>query len=182
MQSSTHSPALRHGFIAFPRAIFDQLLCIDLTKRELSVCLLLARLTYGCRNAGWATLRQADLAAVGIGANHARACLERLLNKGGIACDAEGRSYQIARGLVDAGNTMLSTESERVQGLASLIARQLAHMKEPRSPEMGSRVFLKREEIASQNGNTSGTSVWKFSPSRQRFVRAADIAKERREK
>ena len=74
-------PPTRHqaGFVPLPRPLFDGLLAADLTKRQLKVLLLVARLNYCCRDSAWAKLRPADLAAVGIGPSHAGASLKGLL-------------------------------------------------------------------------------------------------------
>ena len=61
MPPSYFSTTSKHGFTAIPRALFDRLLTLDLTKREMIVLLLIVRLTYGVRNNPWVNLRQADL-------------------------------------------------------------------------------------------------------------------------
>ena len=65
----------RGSFVALPQDVMTRFLCLDLTRRELVVLLLVARLTYGCRGRVWTPLRGADLEVVGIGANHAKAVL-----------------------------------------------------------------------------------------------------------
>jgi hypothetical protein len=65
------------GHTRVPHTVYDLLLIEELTKRELLVLLLVARLTYVCRRE-WVVLRQADLKAIGIGANHARETLGQL--------------------------------------------------------------------------------------------------------
>src|SRR5579871_6835157 len=81
MRNSPSISAGSDGFTAIPRHMFDLLLCLPLNKRDLSILLLVVRLTYGCRGNRWARLRQADLSAIGIGPNHARECLCSLLDR-----------------------------------------------------------------------------------------------------
>ena len=170
------------GFTAIPRAVFDRLLCMDLTKRELAIVLLIMRLTYGCRNSSWAILRQADLAAVGIKANHAKACLEALLNKGVIAYDQACQAYQVVPNFARNTGNPSPEEGERTKHLSALVARHLtvtADASKHPIPKQGSPKFPFWEEIPSQNGNRSPRSLWQFSRSRQGFVRISELAKDR---
>jgi hypothetical protein len=160
--------------------VFDCLLCLDLTKRELLVVLLIVRLTYGVRNAAWVTLRQADLAAVGIGASHAKSTLSLLLRRGVIAYDRDQNAYQIARGIGHSRDTA-ETEAKRAGPLARLVAEQLARTVRtcPALPRMGCQTLPKREDGTSQKGNLPGAAVSKFCSSRGGFVRASDLVKDR---
>src|SRR5579871_6005610 len=83
------------GFTALPRGMIDGFLTLPLTRRELSVLLLVARLTYGCRNARWARIAQADLAVVGIGANHAGEVLRSLLKRGLLERNGRRQEYRL---------------------------------------------------------------------------------------
>jgi hypothetical protein len=180
MPTPSLPPTAQRGFTAVPRAVFDRLLCLDLTKRELLVVLLIIRLTYGVRNVAWMTLRQADLAAVGIGANHAKATLALLLRRGIIAYDHDRNAYQVARGVGhDIGSD--ETEAMRAGHLARLVAEQLARptQAERSLTETGCQMLPKREEGTSQNGNLPSRVPWQFCLSRKGFVRASDLAKDR---
>ena len=69
-------------------------MCRDLGKRELRLFLLVIRLTYGCRDNAWATLRPGDLNAIGIHPSHARLCLRKLLSTGLILRDGDSHRYR----------------------------------------------------------------------------------------
>lgn len=157
------------GFTALPRRVLDLLLCLSLTRRELSVLLLVARLTYGCRGAAWARLSQADLAAVGIGANHAGEVLRSLLGRGLLQRNGNAPEYRLG-GLERAEH---EASGARIRRLDALVARQLRPPSQngsPMLPETGGRAFPKREVSPSRNGNPSGVVPWRFDPSRSRFV------------
>lgn len=83
------------GFVAIPRGIFDLLLCQGLHKRELSLILLIVRLTYGCRNRSWAHLKQADLTVIGIGPTHAKTTITALLARNLIEQNGNRREYRL---------------------------------------------------------------------------------------
>jgi hypothetical protein len=175
---SSFSPATStHGFTAVPRALFDRLLVVDLTKRELIVLLLIVRLTYGVRNTPWIRLRQTDLSAVGISASHARSTLEALLTKGFIAFDEDRKAYQIAREFIR-GEAEGEANARRVAHLARLVAHQLvptATASDLGLSKKGSPNLPKREHTTSQNGKGSSADSWQFSRSRPGFVRAVEL-------
>jgi hypothetical protein len=157
------------GFAAIPRRTLDLLLCLALTRRELSVLLLVARITYGCRNAAWARLLQADLSAVGIGAGHARAALEGLISRGYLERRDGTAEYRLGNleGGFDAG------ASGRAKRLEGLVAAQLAGSYRNRKTGVTksvSRPFPEREVLPSQNGNTSTSVPWRFDRSQGRFL------------
>lgn len=180
MNTPHRSSTARLGFTAVPRAVFDRLLCLDLTKRELFVMLLIVRLTYGVRNSPWVTLRHADLAAVGISASHAKATLALLLRRGVLAYDHDRNAYQVTPGFGHDLETA-ETEAKRAGHLARLIAEQLTRTTQAeRSLTItGCQTLPKREEGTSQNGNLPSRAPWQSCRSRQGFVRASDLAKDR---
>jgi len=92
--SFSDSNSVSSGFVPVPRPLFDLALCHDLGKRELRLFLLVIRLTYGCRDNAWATLRPGDLNAIGIHSSHARLCIRRLLTTGLILRDDETNRYR----------------------------------------------------------------------------------------
>jgi len=160
------------GFAAIPRRTLDLLLCLPLTRRELSVLLLVARLTYGCRNAAWARLLQADLSAVGIGANHAHAVLEDLMSRHYLERRSGMPEYRL--GNLEAGFNAVA--SGRAGRLEALVAVQLTGMPRNRKlqgmavPDTGRLAVPKREVPSSQNGNASTVLVWRFDRSQRRFL------------
>lgn len=158
------------GFTAIPRRTLDALLCIPLTRRELTVLLLVARLTYGCRNLRWANLSQADLAAVGIGANHAGEVLRALIGRGLLERDGTGTRYRMG----ETAHASAGQGAGRERRLEALVARHLRpppHNGNTMVPETGGQRFPERERSPSQNGNASSDSTWRFDRSRRGFVR-----------
>jgi hypothetical protein len=171
------------GFVAIPRRTLDLLLCLPLTRRELSVLLLVARLTYGCRNAAWARLLQADLTAVGIGAGHARAALEGLISRGFLERRNGTPEYRFGNleGGFDAG------ASDRTGRLKGLVAAQLSRGYPDGKGSVtreGIHALPKREIPPYRNGNASTVPAWRFDRSQGRFLEdtAAPIDKERHRK
>jgi len=155
------------GFTAVPHADFAGLLCLPLTRRELSALLLVARLTYGCRNARWARLTPADFAAVGIRADHAAEVLQSLLQRGLLGRNGLRDEYRL-EGL---DRSASDREAARRGMLTALVARQL------RPPSHnGSRTVPKWEASPSRNGNASAVLVWRFDRSQRRFVAQMDAA------
>jgi hypothetical protein len=157
------------GFVAVPRRTLDLLLCLPLTRRELSVLLLVARLTYGCRNAAWARLLQADLTAVGIGAGHARAALNGLISRGFLERRNGMTEYRL--GNLDGG--LDPGALEKTGRLERLVAAQLAgsyRNGKAGITKRGSRTFPEREVLPSRNGNTSTVPAWRFDRSKGRFL------------
>ena len=182
MPSSFSPAASTHGFTAVPRALFERLLVLDLTKREIIVLLLIVRLTYGVRHASWVSLRQADLAAVGISASHAKATLEALVKKGLVTFDEERKAYQVARGFIRGANSREEGETTRAAHLARLVAQQLVSISRSSVlgvPKTGSLILPKREQTTSQNGNIPAVVAEQFSRSRQGFVRAVELPKDK---
>jgi hypothetical protein len=136
-------PATRaRHFTALPRQLFDNLLAADLSKRELLILLLIARLTFGVRSKSWVPLRQADLAAVGIRASHARECLTRLLLRGLLEHDGN-QGFRINLH-AEAWNT--EPASGRRKRVRTLVGTQLASGS---LPKMGSRALPSGERNSS---------------------------------
>ena len=163
-------PPQRDGFIAVPQPVMEWLLCLNLTQRELVVLLLVARLTYGCRNGTWATLRQADLMAVGIGANHAKEALARLLKRGLLIQEGSDANYRLGNPSADDAEDM----TERQAQLARLVSRKLSESSRFRKvvvPQSGTEAFPNREEKPSILGNPSTGVTWSFSRSEGQFVK-----------
>lgn len=165
----THRPSRStSGFTAIPRGVIDGLLTLSLARREIAVLLLVARLTYGCRDARWARIAHADLAAVGIGANHAGEVLRALLARG--ILERNGRRHEYRLG--DLGRPAREAGTDRLRRLGQLVARQLqgSHFRNPALPETGGPPFPKREVPPSRNGNTSTVTAWRFDRSQGRFI------------
>ena len=163
-------PPRRDSFVAVPQPVMEWLLCLNLTQRELVVLLLVARLTYGCRNTAWASLRQADLTVVGIGANHAKEVLTRLLDRGLLIREGSDAKFRLGNPSTDATEDM----TERRSQLARLVSRQLSESSRFRKgvvPSSGTEPLPNREEKPSANGNPSTGVTWRFSRSEGQFVR-----------
>ena len=160
------------GFTRIPHRTLDALLCLPLTRRELSVLLLVVRLTYGCRDAPWARLRQADLATIGIGAGHARQVLAGLLACGLLERHGSLPEYRIghAEGMPEARS------AGRAERLDRLVAAHLAgsyrngNIEGEGVPETGTRMLPKREVPPYRNSNASTVPLWRFDRSQGRFL------------
>lgn len=157
------------GFTALPRSMLDRLLCLDLTKRELLVLLLVARLTYGCRGVRWAKVRQADLAAVGIGANHAKQCLQALLARGLLLQNGENPEYRLASAVPPPERDAFTARFEKLQTAVRRHLDEASQNEKEGVPKMGSDVFPNREENTSQKGKFPSLSGWDFNRSRGQF-------------
>jgi hypothetical protein len=150
----------------------DMLLCLALTRRELSVLLLVVRLTYGCRNARWARLRQSDLAAVGIGPNHAKETLDALLAGGLLIRNGAMPEYRLGE-LEGAADRQAKERAVRLEGL---VAAQVAESSRNGKvggqglPETGTRTFPFQELSPYRNGNASTVPAWSFDRSQGRFL------------
>lgn len=182
MPSSPSSPSSQRGFTAVPRILFDRVLCLDLTKRELIVLLLIIRLTYGVRNVAWVCLRQTDLAVVGISASHAKATMESLLKRGAVTFDGDRKAYQITRGFVSGVENRKEVETKRGAHLARLVAHQLTLTSEVSRqgvPKTESRILPEQERNISRKGKVSEADAREFSRTRQGFVKACEVAKNR---
>jgi len=171
----TTRPNLPEGFTAIPHKTFDRLLCLDLSKRELLILLLVARLSFGCRSNGWIRLRQVDLQAVGIGATHARECLDSLLHRGLLLQHGYEPEFRL-------GNLAGEEASRRRRRLEKLIGRQLAQASQNRNSAKPSLTttgtqFLPNEELSTYpNGKKTGTSGWQFDRSQSRFVKEKEAS------
>ena len=182
MPPSYFSTTSKHGFTAIPRALFDRLLTLDLTKREMMVLLLIVRLTYGVRNTSWVSLRQADLIAVGISGSHAKATLAALLKRGVVTYDPDRKAYQVARGLISDADRSEPSELQRAVYLARLVAQQLtltAASSDRSAPTTGGPILPKREEHTVRNGKNTVANSSQFSRTRQGFVRAIELLKDK---
>jgi hypothetical protein len=167
--SLSSSPGRNDGFTAIPRLLFDLLLCLPLTKRDLTILLLVARLTYGCRDAEWVSLKKADLAAVGIGSNHAKSCLQSLLVRKFLLRKGNCAEYRINDKLI--ATHLTNDAAKRLDRLSVLVGQQLAIPSRNGNslPDIGSPLFPNGEVSPSQNGNISQSPGWSFSRSRRRF-------------
>ncbi len=182
--STFYFPQPQGSFVALPQDVMTRLLCLDLTRRELVVLLLVARLTYGCRGKVWATLRGADLRVVGIGANHAKEVLARLIERGILVRGETATHYRLSVFVEE--ETERTETAERKELLKKLVRNQLAKSpkREPafsvNSPSEKNK-FPKEEEITSLKGNTSTNVAWRFSRSQGRFLKENEgsIEKER---
>ena len=175
--SPSSSSAISEGFTALPHSILDLLLCHSLSKRDLSILLLVVRLTYGCRNARWAHLRQTDLATVGISSNHAKDCLHSLLSRTILIQNGIEPEYRLNVAFLA---VHIETEtSVRLDLLSGLIGRHLWNSQKgnfaaaPR-PQKGTRLFPNREVFPSPKGNIAKASRWSFSRSSRQFEKDFD--------
>jgi hypothetical protein len=176
----TSSPiANRDGFTAIPRPVLDLLLCLPLSKRDLSILLLVMRLTYGCRNARWAHMKQVDLVAIGIGPTHARKCLQSLLSRkllvqnGALPAYRLNASYQTSQ-------IEKATEA-RLGRLTALVGYHLGtsqngNLSPAELPLLVTRTLPKGELYPYQNGNIRAASEWSFLRSSRRFEKDFDTS------
>jgi hypothetical protein len=153
------------GHTRLPHVVYDLLLTEELTKRELLVLLLVVRLTYGCRRE-WAIIRQADLRAVGIGANHAWEALEQLRVRKLLVRDERTDVWRVgAQAQQSPGG------NERRVVLQRLLHRQLFPNREALLPKMGTLPFPNEELLSSQNGKQEEQQWWAFDRSASQFVK-----------
>lgn len=159
----------RQGFTALSNSLYEALLCLDLTRSELAVFLLVGRLTIGCRNAEWVRLSRSDLSAVKVGPGHAGECLDRLKERGLLEQNSDLPEYRLSL-----PNLWDEEASKRRQGLRGLVHRQLAVVindSASGSPAGDPEVPV-REQTTSPQGSFSDASPWRFDRSKSRFVRA----------
>lgn len=170
------SRSKRTGFTAVPHPILDLLLCLPLSKRDLSILLLVVRLTYGCRNCRWAHLRPVDLAAVGIGPTHARKCLQSLLTRKLLVQNASFPEYRLS---IPYDTSLPETPPVIRRGrLAALVGSHLVSSQKgiiapADTPKMGTLPLPKQEHGAYQTGSMRVASGWSYSPSKRRFEKDA---------
>lgn len=176
MQSSSLTRHKGEGFTALPRVLLDMLLCSDLSKREILILLLIARLTYGCKGATWARVRHADLSLVGIGANHAKACLEALLVRDMLIQNEEKNEYQLNMAALQQNAVTATERLGRLSFLVSQHLRSASPNGKETVPSLGRRFFPNREETPSQNRKNPNATAWHFSRSKSRFVKTNESA------
>ena len=157
--------------MALPQDVMTCLLCLDLTRRELVVMLLVARLTYGCRGKVWATLRGADLRVVGIGANHAKAVLTRLIERGLLVKDTTAITYRLRVSVEE--ETERTETAERKALLKNLVRNHLADFPktELTFPKRGIQGLREEERTTYRKGKPSKDVAWRFSRSQGRFLK-----------
>lgn len=188
------SPDRTLGFTPIPRRLLDAVLCADMSKRELYLWLLVARLTYGAQARQWVALRPADLKVIGIGSNHARAVLAGMLASERLLQNGERAEYRLA--LPQAAEGSSERTAIRRQRLRQLVARQIdlasqtaravfapdstasrkGKFDAATAPVSGVTLFPKEEYTRSQNGSDSMVPAWRFSRSESRFVRRDDLS------
>lgn len=165
------------GFTAIPRPIFDLLLCLPINKRDLTVLLLVARLTYGCRDRQWAHLKQADLITVGIGPTHAKSCLKSLLSRRLLIQNGTRLEFRLN---VLEQTTHIEKETDvRLSRLTTLVSYHLGSSQtgniSPASLPKTVTPPLPNEELYPyQNGNIQAASGWSFSHSSRQFEKDFD--------
>ncbi len=108
------------GHTQIPHWLFQCLLLLDLSKRELKVVLLVIRLTLGCQKK-WAKIIQRDLRIIGVGETHAKEVLIRLLETRIIILNEKTQTYGLNE---DYLNSQL-TKSVSIENLDRLVGRQL---------------------------------------------------------
>lgn len=171
----------QEGFCALPQRTMAQLLCLTLTRRELSTLLLVIRLTYGCRHQEWVILRPSHLGVIGIGANHAGETLTRLLTRGLLVQEGAEPRYRI--GMLEGEKT--DEHKVREAMLGNLVGRQLSpqngKVQKVEPPLSVGEILPEGEKTGSRNENPSTRMVWRFSRSQSRFVQriAPPIEKEK---
>jgi hypothetical protein len=121
----------------------DILLCADLTKRDLLILLLVARLTYGCRGVHWASVRQRDLAAVGIGANHAQQCMQALLARGLLVQNGERPEYRLAVAVPPPERNAFTVRFEKLQAVVRRHLDESSRNGKEAVPKLGRKHFPK---------------------------------------
>ncbi len=98
------------GFAPIPRKLLDHLLTGSLSKNELLLALLVARLTYGCQDAATVELKLSDLKIIGVRASHARKCIDALISKG-IIQKHDHRKYCLKGSFLRSGNANVEGEA-----------------------------------------------------------------------
>jgi hypothetical protein len=170
----------RAGFTAIPNAVLDAILCQPLSRREISILLLVARLTFGCRNIQWAHIKQADLVIIGIGPNHAKGCLLSLLAKNFLVQHGSQLEYCVNTEVLT--KQPASDTAERLDRLSVLIGQHLGATSHKGKisplvlPEMGTELFPKEELLPSRKGNISRRFEWSFSRSSRQFEKDLDTS------
>jgi len=149
------------------------LLCLDLSKRDLNILLLVVRLTYGCPGHRWARLKQVDLATVGIGPTHASDCLQSLLARNLLVQHGTLPEYRLH--LPNLATHVDAVTRSRQNRLILLISRQLGmpyyegNFTEAFLPKRG-RPMLPNSEVAPYlKGNIPRASGWSLSRSTKQF-------------
>ena len=135
-------PSSDFGFAPIPRKLLDHLITNSLSKNELLLALLIARLTYGCQNASTVELKLSDLSIIGVRASHARKCIDALISKG-IVQKHECRNYSLKGSFLRSGKT----KTEREALLSGKVKEQL------KSLNSAIQKLPKMEPKTSQNGN-----------------------------
>ena len=171
------SPISRDGFAAIPRPILDLLLCMPLSKRDLSILLLVIRLTYGCRNARWAHLKQADLAAVGIGPTHVKKCLQSLLSRELLVQNGARSEYRLNAPCQT--SQIEKSTAARLERLTILVGFHLRTSQKgnssPAEPtKKVTRTLPKGELYPYQKGNIQAAKGWSFLRSSHKFEKDFD--------
>ena len=162
--SFSDSTSVSSGFVPVPRPLFDLALCRDLGKRELRLFLLVIRLTYGCRDNAWATLRPGDLSAIGIHPSHARLCMRRLLQTGLVLRDGDTHRYR-ANPRWSRNNSEKEAVEEslgRHNELKALVGR---HIERSRSRSSTQRLLAVSEDIPAPGQETQNATILKADSS-----------------
>jgi hypothetical protein len=164
---------VQDGYQRIPRLLFDRMLIEDFSKRELKALLLIARLTYGCRDAAWVRLRPSDLRAIGISSNNVKAVLKPLIDRQVLQVRGEPGEYRI-----NAAYTAEVTKEgqERRAKLRFLIGCQLQRPSQIENMDTHHEkdTFSKQEPSPSQNENSLAGERWTFCLTRQQFIRVDD--------
>ena len=149
------------GFIAIPHPILDLLLCGDISKRDLSILLLVVQ------------LRHADLSTVGIGKTHAKVCLQSLLSRKLLVQHGTLPEYRL--NIPYLATHLEADTGSRLDRLAFLVGRHLGipspngNFIDARLPKKGTPLLPKRELDRYLEGNFEAASGWSFLSSRGKF-------------
>jgi len=189
--SFSDSNSVSSGFVPVPRPLFDLALCHDLGKRELRLFLLVIRLTYGCRDNAWATLRPGDLSAIGIHSSHARLCMRRLLQTGLVLRDGDSHRYRANPKWTrkNSENEETETAAPREQ-LRALVGRHIGRSRRRSGTEgLSSELEDISEQEAQQASDVAAQRIvnndpdlpttnpaskrWRFDRQQERFLRTS---------
>lgn len=136
------------GFTGIPHSVLDGLVLMGLSKREMVLSLLVARLTYGCHRQ-WAALKQADLVVIGVSASHAKEVISTATANGALVQNGKTGEYKL--GELYVGETANSQRLRKLIG--KHIAPSASQNSNPKVTEQVTDNLPKKEDATSQNGN-----------------------------
>jgi hypothetical protein len=142
------------GFTMVLHVLLNALLLAELTQRQLTVILLIVRLTYGCRRR-WVTLKSRDFEKVGIGSTHIRLVIDPLIERDLILWKKDTKQFRINEEYI-IGDLIIGLE-DKLSGLNELISQTLAnksyHNGKEKLTKEGINELPNWEDTYYQNGN-----------------------------